>query len=79
MSNLFGIYQALTVEKVNPWISETVKITYPWLASSTTAVARISKPFGPASGPPIETNASVFVMFEAGNVNLPVVIGIGRR
>ena len=79
MTKLFGIYQALTVESVNPWTSETVKITLPWLDSSATATARICKPLGPASGPPLNTNTSVFVMFESGNPNLPVVIGIGRR
>jgi hypothetical protein len=69
----FGIYMATVMNTADPETKGRMQVTIPVLSGPTSAWALPCRDYKSTSVPPIGT--SVWVMFEAGNVERPVWMG----
>lgn len=75
MPGYFGIYRGRIADNMDPVGQRRVKVMLPAISSDMTSWASICAPFGGAGGA-LPVGAAVWVMFEGGDVNFPVVMGM---
>ncbi len=73
-TNLYGLYRAVVQDNVDPEQRYRLRVDAPSLGSTPLPWAEACVPSGQCCGPSI--GDSVWIMFEAGDVNNPVWIGV---
>lgn len=72
-SSYGGIYRGRVVSSADPMGSRRVQINVPAILGATASWALLCAPFGSSGTPSV--GAPVWVMFENGDIDFPVVMG----
>ena len=73
-SQFFGVYRGRVTNAQDPTAAGRVQVTVPAVAAATSLWAPVVSPFVPTKFTP-QIGATVWVAFEAGDRNYPVVLG----
>jgi hypothetical protein len=77
MNRYFGVYRGVVTGGGDPLGQGRVMVAIPSVLAAAPSWAAVAAPFGPVSGEP-QVGSPVWVMFEAGDLASPVVIGKAR-
>jgi Type VI secretion system/phage-baseplate injector OB domain len=78
MAAYFGLYRGLVVGQLDPTNGGRVQISLPTLDMGGPRWAAVCAPIGNSGRAPAQVGAEVWVMFEAGQLDRPVVMGLAR-